>query len=117
MKLIFVYNAKSDLLNSTIGFAHKIISPSTYSCDLCSLTHGNFGERKNWKDFVKESETEMSFLHIDEFEKQFNTTFKYPVILSNSDGKLKTILSSVSISQIKDAVELINRLKENLGHK
>ena len=34
---LFVYNAKSDKLHKYLDFAHKIISPKTYACDLCSL--------------------------------------------------------------------------------
>ena len=31
-KIIFVYNADSGLVNGLIDWAHKIVSPETYSC-------------------------------------------------------------------------------------
>lgn len=111
MNLLFVYNAKSDLLNATIDFAHKIISPKTYACDLCQLTHGNFGERKSWKEFVKGTNIQMSFLHINEFEKQFNTSYEYPIVLSNTKKGLSVMLDAESISTLKNADELILSLK------
>ena len=43
-KLLFVYNVNSGKLNILFGIVHKIISPSTYTCELCSLTHGVFSE-------------------------------------------------------------------------
>jgi len=48
--IVFIYNAHSDIWNKYIDFAHKIISPSTYACDLCSLTHGNYSEKKFGKN-------------------------------------------------------------------
>jgi len=38
MNLIFVYNANGGLVNSWLDTAHKIVSPSTYSCSLCAIT-------------------------------------------------------------------------------
>jgi len=52
--LIFVYNAASDIWSKSLDAAHKIISPSTYACNLCSLTHGNFSEKQVWVLFDKE---------------------------------------------------------------
>ncbi len=45
MDLIFVYNADSGKLNVLFDVGHKIVSPGTYKCDLCTLTHGTFTER------------------------------------------------------------------------
>ncbi|WP_241234677.1 hypothetical protein [Nonlabens ponticola] len=50
-KLIFVYNANSGRINSWLDSAHKIISPSTYQCKLCELTHGAFTEHDEWSRF------------------------------------------------------------------
>ena len=52
-QLIFVYNAHSDLLSTVTDFAHKLLSPATYSCNLCTLTYGNFTVQKEWKSFIK----------------------------------------------------------------
>ena len=39
----FVYNADGDVFSLVGDFAHKIFSPKTYNCNLCAITHGNFG--------------------------------------------------------------------------
>lgn len=53
-QLVFVYNADSGLFNTVTDIAHKIISPSTYSCQLCTLTHSYFSVKKDWTDFLAE---------------------------------------------------------------
>jgi hypothetical protein len=40
MKLLFVYNADSGLAAALFDSAHKLLSPQTYACNLCALTHG-----------------------------------------------------------------------------
>ena len=77
MEIIFVYNARSDKINKLIDFAHKIISPSTYSCDLCTLTHTNFGQRKDWKAFLENSSYLLHVYYKDQFEKSLVTLAKY----------------------------------------
>ena len=37
-ELIFVYNAKSGMVNELLDFAHKIVSPSTYNCNLYAIS-------------------------------------------------------------------------------
>ena len=39
-ELIFIYNAKSGFVNEMVDFAHKIISPETYECNLHFITYG-----------------------------------------------------------------------------
>ncbi|MFQ3336647.1 MAG: hypothetical protein ACI95T_000965 [Flavobacteriales bacterium] len=108
-KLLFVYNAKSDILNSTFDFAHKIISPNTYNCSLCKLTHGNFREKKEWIEFKENSKHELEFLHIDEFER-LHPRNSYPTVLEFSEEKLKTILSTDDLNEINSTEELIDSL-------
>ena len=41
-QLIFVYRANSGPTSLALDFIHKIVSPKTYSCNLCNVTYGNF---------------------------------------------------------------------------
>ena len=45
-ELIFIYNAKSGLVNEMIDVAHKIVSPRTYDCNLCAMSYGTFTKKK-----------------------------------------------------------------------
>ena len=70
-KLIFVYNADSGLLNSLKDWAHKIISPGTYPCNLCALTYDNLGMHRSWREFIDRLGYEVEFLHRDELAERY----------------------------------------------
>ncbi len=114
MKLIFVYNATSGKLNVLFDIAHKIISPSTYDCSLCALTHGAFAEKKAWAKFRDESSAEMIFLHKDEFEKQYGLRHTYPVILKDA-AVPEVLLSAKQIGSVSTVDELIAIVTKKLG--
>ncbi len=115
MKLIFVYNANSGKLNTLFDIAHKLLSPETYQCDLCSLTHGALSEKKAWKEFRKRTSLEMEFLHKDEFEQLHKNSFDYPVVLKQSGKQADSIdlfLNSDEISHLKSVDELIALIEQ-----
>lgn len=111
MTLLFVYNANSGALNTLLDVGHKLFSPSTYKCNLCALTYDTFTENNLWKSFRQQSNIEMHFYHIDEFEAQFpSAKFKYPIILKQEDDKLNEFLSSKEIDRIDRVKELIDEI-------
>jgi len=67
--LLFVYNADTGLFSVVTDYAHKILSPKTYPCNLCALTYGNMGMNKRWKEFIAGLKVPIEFLHRDEFVK------------------------------------------------
>lgn len=69
--LVFVYAADSGKLNALLDSAHKLLSPSTYACRICQLTHGMMSEKKQWTDFIKQLELPAEFLHRDELKKRY----------------------------------------------
>ena len=111
MKLIFVYNANSGRLNTLFDIAHKLLSPGTYQCELCSLTHGALSEKKAWKEFRERTGLKMEFLHKDEFEQLHEISFDYPVILKQSDS-IDLFLNADEISQVKSVDELIALIEQ-----
>ncbi len=112
---LFVYNAKSDKLHKYLDFAHKIISPKTYACDLCSLTHGNFGEREAWTKFRKTFTKELIFLYKDQFEKEFKPEETYPVILEkNKRNEIRVLISTNELKKIKQVEELITLIQNKI---
>lgn len=113
MKLTFIYNANSGKVNAWMDIGHKLISPETYSCNLCAMTHGIFAEREEWKQYRSNSQTEMEFLHKDEFEKQYpeKNMFTYPIILkSEQDGDFEIFMNTEEVDKIRDLEELIEKL-------
>ncbi len=119
-QLIFVYNANSDLFSTVTDFAHKILSPSTYSCQLCALTYGNFSVRQDWKSFVEALPIEAQFLHKDEFEKTYKQQADLPVILISENGAIGEFASKQEIrdcTSLNDLKALVTeKLKQHVQH-
>lgn len=112
--LVFVYNADSGLFNALTDIAHKIFSPQTYSCNLCALTHSNFGMRSEWKRFIESLDRQVEFLHADELKARYRLEGLWlPVVLEKEDGELKTLVDAESINACRN----INELKRTLVNK
>jgi hypothetical protein len=112
MKLVFVYNADSGFLNTLLDIGHKIIKPETYTCNLCSLTFGNFAENAKWKEFREGSLHEMEFLHRDEFEAKHGLKLPCPVILKEiGGGKLEVVIPAARLESFKSLDELIGAVQ------
>ncbi|HSP12239.1 MAG TPA: hypothetical protein VLO29_06910 [Salegentibacter sp.] len=114
-KLIFVYNAFSGKHNAFLDSVLKLIAPGAQTCNLCKLTHGAFSEKKAWKDFRKNSEVEMEFLHLDEFRKKYASKFGYkytfPIVLWEDEKEMGILISTEELEKLKNAEELIALLK------
>ena len=119
-KLVFVYNANSDLFSTVTGFAHKILSPSTYQCQLCTLTYTNFSVKREWKSFVDSLPVKTVFLYKDEFEKEFITQVHFPAVFILQNDTVKAIISDNEIENCKSSDELksliVSKLKEYVQH-
>ena len=120
-KLIFVYNADSGIRNVIIDGAHKILSPSTYACNLCDITFGNFTENGVWKKFRKQlasREKELEFLHKDEFAKAYKSKFGYkftfPIILVQGND-LEIFVNTDELNELKYPEELISLIEKRLN--
>lgn len=112
MKLLFVYNAQNDLFSKSLDYAHKLLRPSTYRCELCSLTHHAFGERKLWQDFQKNGNVEMEFLYIADFEKRFGKALgHYPMIFEKVDGSWEKWMTKDDLKRISRIEDLIEEIK------
>jgi hypothetical protein len=114
MKLIFVYNANSGLGNHVMDALHKTFSPSTYECDLCSLSYGNVGPRKEWKQFLKNVNMESEFHFKDKFTMANpNLKDNFPVVYLK-DENYQLLLSAKEMTQCKDVVQLIDLINEKI---
>lgn len=111
--LIFVYNADSGKFNALTDSLHKLISPDTYECRLCELTHGFFSEKSEWSKFLKEKNFKATFLHRDEFIDKYpdHSESTLPAIFEEADGNLKGVISSSDFKNISDLNELCVKLK------
>jgi hypothetical protein len=107
-ELIFVYNANSSLFSTVTDFAHKILSPSTYQCQLCALTYGNFGMKQEWKSFIEGLSLTTSFLHKDEFEKKYETKAALPAIFLSKEESVEELITKHEIENCQSLIGLKN---------
>jgi hypothetical protein len=110
-ELIFIYNADSTMFSKMTDFAHKIISPKTYQCNLCKLTYGNLNMHKDWEKFLKELNINIEFSYKDEFIKRNKDFAKhsFPLVLAKHvDNNLSIFVDSKEINEQKDLDDLKN---------
>ncbi len=68
--IVFVYNAGTGLFNLMADTAHKMLSPGTYACSLCAVTHTPVGMRRAWKQFLESLDVPVQFLHRDQWRQE-----------------------------------------------
>lgn len=116
-KLIFVYNADSGLFNTVTDIAHKILSPGTYACNLCALTHGHFKVREEWVNFLETLDVDCEFLHRDEFlHRHPGINVQLPAIFLEANGQPVPYISSEELSgchSLDELKSLVRRLPED----
>ena len=109
-KYIFIYNADSGLANSALNSLHKVISPATYTCSLCELTFGFVNMKKEWKQFLKSSGIEITYIHKNELPEKYKG-FNLPIILDEDD---KPIFNAIELASLKNLHEFIGQFKQLL---
>lgn len=111
--LVFVYNADSGLVNTLLDIGHKIVSPQTYSCNLCALTHSTFSMRDEWKQFVAQLDCPMEFLHRDELAGRYGLRdVPLPTIFLKTEIGLRPWIGQEEINHCRSLAEL-KRLVES----
>jgi hypothetical protein len=119
-KLIFVYNADSGgIFTGLKDTLHKTFRKSTYPCNLCQVTFGVFGMKKDWKNFVndldvpiefkKKDKFRFEFLHKDEFNEKFKVKdAKFPSAYLLENRTLKLFISQKEMNSVEEIDELKN---------
>ena len=114
--LIFVYNANGGVFNTLTDIAHKIFSPETYACNLCALTHSNFGMREEWKRFIKSLGRTVEFLHADELKEEYGVEgVPLPAIFRKDGGSLREWIGADAINSCRTARELEQLILEKMS--
>ena len=114
-KLIFVYNANSGKLNLAFDIAHKILSPSTYQCDLCALSHGYFQMHDSWKAFIEGLDVAVEYLHRDEYPAVAPLAEFPLILLQQESGEICLFMSAADISACASAESLQKAIDERLS--
>lgn len=117
-KLLFVYNADTGLFSVITDYAHKIISPKTYPCNLCALTYGNMGMNNKWKEFISNLKVPINFLHRDEFVKQYaSDDSQLPGAFLQQGESVTLLITHEEInkcSSVDELIDLVNKKIESV---
>jgi len=113
-ELIFVYNAKSGKMNAMKDYFHKVVSPKTYGCNLCSLTYDMLGMKSEWKRTIENMGLKTVFLHKDELAKRYSLSFELPVILQKKGDQISVLISAEEINKTKNLNELIKCIDKRI---
>ena len=113
-ELIFIYNAKSGFINELVDFAHKIISPETYDCNLCAITYGAFRMKKRWADDIQSLPINSVFTHQDKLYENKLKNVKLPSVFLRNGTELKELISSSEINKLNELQQLIKILDKKL---
>jgi hypothetical protein len=113
--LVFVYNAHRGLFSAVGDFAHKVLSPETYQCNLCSLTYSTFGMRKSWRQFLDGLEASVEFLHADELQNRYSVKdVPLPAVFQKRGGQLLLLIAADSINRCLTIDDLKQLVTEKL---
>ncbi len=119
-ELIFVYNADSGFFSAFKDGLHKMVSPSTYQCNLCALTYGRINMKEEWKAFIDSLEIPSEFLHRDGFLKKLEShphdvvDIEFPAIFLNKDGRISLLIGQYEINQCKTLKDLMDSITGSL---
>ena len=113
--LLFVYNADTGLFSVVTDYAHKILSPKTYPCNLCALTYGNMGMNKKWKEFIAGLKVPIEFLHRDEFVKLHTVSdAQLPAAFVKKGESITMLITSGEINKCTTVDALIALVTEKV---
>ncbi|MFM9977297.1 MAG: hypothetical protein ACKVOP_04540 [Sphingomonadaceae bacterium] len=119
MKLIFVYNANAGLAAGIMDSVHKLVSPSTYACDLCAITYGLVRMDPKWKAWLNAQAFEAVFHHRPDFHAAYPAlaALALPAILTNRAGTLEPVVTAPEFAGVTSVNELIALIEQRLDIK
>lgn len=116
-RLVMVYNANAGILAGVMDSVHKIVSPSTYDCQLCAVTYGLTSMKREWKAFLDETGMELLFHHRPDFRAAFPAAADWPLplVAVEQGGVLTPLVSAEDFRTIPDLPSLIREVKVRLA--
>ena len=116
-KVIFVYNAQSGLFSALSDYVHKIVSPSTYECQLCAVTYGNLGMHSKWASYVQSLPARVIFTYRDKLrdDQPVMKSAELPAGFVIKDGKTTLAVSAQEMRACETEDAMIALCTSKLG--
>lgn len=128
--LLFVYNADSGVLNALKDLFVKTVTPERYECQLCAVTYGPTGMKREWRRFVAGLAsdvlpansvagdgpgTRVRFLHRDELAARYGLTgVALPAAFMLVDGQPQPWLSAEQLTTCRNLHDLKTLVQSSL---
>ncbi len=116
-EIVFVYNADGTWTGKVKDAVHKIVRPSTYACQLCAVTYGFAGMKRQWRDFVTSLDATVSFLHRDELTDDHASIAGelLPAVWHRNDaGSWQPLITATEMRDFATLHELIDAMSVTL---
>lgn len=119
-ELILVYNADSGVVSLLKDAVHRTFFPSTYQCNLCTLTYGRFSVKNEWRSFIEQLQMPYEFLHRDEFYQKLEAhpdhlgDVEFPAIFLNREDKIQILVNHEEINNCKTLDQLMQLITQKL---
>ncbi|MDI6810707.1 MAG: hypothetical protein QMD80_03385 [archaeon] len=92
-----------------------MVSPSTYSCNLCAVTFGSLGMKKDWKTFLADLDMPVEFLHRDDFLRRYpSIDAKFPAAFVKRGSDINLLIPHTEINKSKSVEDLINLVEKKV---
>ena len=112
-ELCFIYNAQSGAGHALMDYVHKIVSPDTYACSLCSVTYGNLGMHRSWAKYLKALPFKTRFLYKDTMPESLKET-TLPAAFVVIDGDWKQVINDSQMNEATTLESLISLCDSSL---
>ncbi len=118
-RLVFVYSADSGVANALRDVWHRATSPATYPCQLCKVTYGVTGMRRDWQEFTRSLDLPVVFLHRDELRDEYGDSIRpgleLPVALVDGGGHLTEIVGAEQMRRMTTVPDLQRLVSDGLA--
>lgn len=114
--ILIVFNADGGIFSALADALHKALSPTTYRCHLCRLTHGPFRMRPLWRAFMDELAYPVQVLHRDEFRRLYDQQDQaLPAVFLDTGGAITPLVDRERIQACHSLQDLMGATSEALS--
>jgi hypothetical protein len=115
--LNFVYNADAGIAAGIMDSIHKVVSPDTYACDLCAITHGLARMNPKWKAWLKTLPFPTRVYHRPDFRATYPAMgdVALPLVLVERGGQPQVLIAAEDFAGVDGVDALIALIEHRLA--
>ena len=115
-RLVIVYNADAGLIAGALDSLHKLVSPATYPCSLCAVTHGLLTVDSRWRTYLASLDLPADVYHRADFRDAYPDFADAPLpLVGIDDGGLRVVIDAATLAATTSTEALIATLAARLA--